>query len=314
MANGKWDLPCAILHPPFYINFFIFTSVIKRNIPNLLTLCNLLCGCFAIAAAFDGKLEWSAYLVGIACVFDFLDGMAARLLNVKSEIGKQLDSLADVVSFGVVPGVIMFQMIKSAFAFQYVNNLSLGSFLDPGSMFSSGLQPDHFLPFVAFLIPVFSAVRLAKFNIDERQSDSFIGLPTPANAILLSSMALIVPIPQAEGILGSLTDLLNGGGELGALFQEKQEVSWMAKPYFLIGLSVISSISLISPIPLFALKFKNISWTDNQVRYIFLALAAALLIVFQYAGIPLIIILYIVLSLINNIVSKSKNVSPTNYE
>lgn len=279
--------------------------MIRRNIPNLLTLCNLLCGCIAIVFAFEGNLTWSAYLVGVACVFDFLDGLAARVLKVHSEIGKQLDSLADMVSFGVVPGVVMFQMIKSAVAYEHTSNLQFDSLLDLGNLLTQAEPPVFILPFIAFLIPVFSSLRLAKFNIDTRQSDSFIGVPTPANALFIVSLALIVPLFNRSLGLSSLADLLNGG--LGMDSSGKEEISWLAHPYFLAGLTLISSISLIAPIPLFALKFKNFSWGDNKLRYIFLALAAALLIVFQYAGIPLIIILYIVLSIINNITTRSNS-------
>ncbi len=227
--------------------------MIKKNIPNLLTLCNLFCGCIAIVFAFEGNLVWSAYMVGIACVFDFFDGMVARMLNVNSEIGKQLDSLADIVSFGVVPGIMMYKMLSG-----------------------------FYFPFLAFLIPVFSAIRLAKFNLDERQSDSFLGLPTPANAVFISSLLLILNLDSSSESI-------------------KQ---FILHPYFLISVTLISSIFLIAPLPLFALKFKNFYWADNKVRYIFLALSLALLIIFKFVGIPLIIILYIVLSVINNLITK----------
>ena len=242
--------------------FLYLRAVINKNIPNLLTLCNLLCGCIAIVFAFEGNLIWCAYMVGIACVFDFLDGLVARLLNVNSEIGKQLDSLADMVSFGVVPGVILFKLI---------NQISITCGAD---IFSS--VP---ISYAGFLVTIISAVRLAKFNIDTRQRESFTGLPTPANTIFILSLPLILEFNTAY-------------------------TSIIENPYFLISLSLISSFLLIAPLPLFAFKFKNFSWADNKVRYIFLVLTLALLIVFQFVGIPLIIILYIVLSVINNIVSK----------
>lgn len=228
----------------------------EKNIPNFLTLCNLLCGCIAIVFAFEENLIWSAYAVGVACVFDFLDGLIAHALKVHSELGKQLDSLADMVSFGVVPGMIMFHMIGNSFSF----------------------------PYIGFLITIFSAIRLAKFNLDDRQTDSFIGLPTPANTILIASLPLFIDFNS---------DFLNIDK---ALIPE----------YILIPLTFILSFLLIVPLPLFALKFKNFYWTDNKVRYIFLALAVALLIIFQFAGIPLIIILYIMLSVVNNLISKKK--------
>ncbi|MBI4929967.1 MAG: CDP-alcohol phosphatidyltransferase family protein [Bacteroidetes bacterium] len=239
----------------------------KKNIPNFFTLCNLFCGCIAIVFAFEGNLIWSAYMVGIACLFDFLDGMAARALKVNSEIGKQLDSLADMVSFGVVPGVIVFILLNH-------------------SMVTCGADVFVAAPisFCGFLITIFSAIRLAKFNLDTRQSDMFIGLPTPANTIFISSLPVVL---QFNLISESMKQIITN-------------------PYFLISLSLISSFLLIAPISLFAFKFKNFSWADNKVRYIFLTLAFVLLIILKFAGIPLIIILYIVLSVINNLVSKKK--------
>jgi CDP-diacylglycerol--serine O-phosphatidyltransferase len=255
-----------------HVDYF---PMIIKNIPNLLTLCNLVCGCIAIVFAFEGNLVLCAYLIGIACVFDFLDGMAARAFKVHSELGKQLDSLADMVSFGVVPGVVMYNLIQYSLISDFVENQTeTNAFI--------------FLPYIGFLIPVFSAIRLAKFNIDTRQSDSFIGVPTPANTIFIVSLPLILKFDTAFD-------------------------SIIENPYFLIFISLIASLSLVAPLPLFALKFKNFSWKDNKVRYIFLLLALEMLIVFRFAGIPLIIILYIVLSIINNLFSKSK-ITPTNYE
>ncbi len=146
----------------------------QKHIPNFFTLLNLLCGCCALLFSFD-NLVISSYFVGIAVVFDFLDGFAARLFNAKSDIGKDLDSLADVVSFGVVPGMILFKLIETFFVTGEYRNDNL-----------------FYIPFIAFLIPLFSALRLAKFNNDERQTDAFIGLPTPANAILIASFPLIL--------------------------------------------------------------------------------------------------------------------------
>lgn len=251
--------------------------MIKKNIPNLFTLCNLCCGCIAIVFAFEGNLVWSAYAIGIACAFDFLDGLVARALNVNSEIGKQLDSLADMVSFGLVPGMIIFQLLKTSIS-QY-NNREVFNPESNGYMHHDNVLL-MMIPYVGFLITIFSAIRLAKFNLDTRQGDSFIGLPTPANTIFILSLPII----------------LNSGSMIIGQF--------ILSPYFLLVLSVISSFLLIAPLPLFALKFKNFSWADNKVRYIFLILALALLIVFQIIGIPLIIILYITMSVINNIVAK----------
>ena len=202
-------------------------------------------------------------MVGICCVFDFLDGLVARALNVHSEIGKQLDSLADMVSFGVVPGVMMYFMV-----------LLTGSF--------GNFYLNFVFPLLGFFITIFSAIRLAKFNIDNRQSDSFIGLPTPANTIFISSLVFIIDL-----------DIKGSNGP------------FPIHPYLLICITLLSCIALVAPLPLFALKFKNFSWNDNKVRYIFLALALTLLIIFKFVGIPLIIILYIILSIINNSITKN---------
>lgn len=234
----------------------------KKHIPNILTLLNLLAGCIAIVFAFENILICS-YLIGIAAIFDFLDGMAARLLNVKSELGKQLDSLADLVSFGVVPGFIMYSMIKAS--------------SDCPVLAVNGM---NLVPMVAFLIPLMSAYRLAKFNIDERQSDSFLGLPTPAVALLIASLPLIL-IQQTTIFGWSLiffADLLNNSA-------------------FLIALSVILSVLLVVELPLFSLKFKSFSWNENKIRYLFILISLIFLLLMYFAAVPIIIILYICFSI-----------------
>ena len=221
-------------------------------------------------------------MVGLSCFFDFSDGLLARALKVNSEIGKQLDSLADMVSFGVVPGVLMYMLLEICFIRLFCTRYSMS--INEALAIAVESRNNSGISYLAFLIPVLSAIRLAKFNLDTRQTNSFIGLPTPANTIFISSLALILSRDSTP--------------------QTIKEI--ILHPYFLITLSVISSFLLIAPLPLFALKFKNFSWADNKVRYIFLALAATLLIIFRFAGIPLIIVLYIVLSIINNIISRSK--------
>ncbi len=240
--------------------------MIKQNIPNFLTLCNVLCGCVAIVFAFEENLVYSAYLVGIACLFDFLDGMAARLLNVKSEIGKQLDSLADMVSFGVLPGVMMFKMISLADP--------IHPFETPHSNTYSGM--------IGFLIVIFSAIRLAKFNIDARQTDSFIGVPTPAATIFIASLPLIVNFHSIH----------------------EAYISSEALYYSLITTTFVFSFLLVAPLPLIALKFTNFSFADNKIRYIFLLLSVLLLLFFKFVGVPIIIILYLIVSIINNLLIK----------
>ncbi|MES2593577.1 MAG: CDP-diacylglycerol--serine O-phosphatidyltransferase [Bacteroidota bacterium] len=241
---------------------------IKKHIPNTITSGNLLCGCLAIVSAFNGDLVWSAYLVGIAAVLDFFDGFTARLLNVHSEIGKQLDSLADMVTFGVVPGILLFKMLLSS--------CTIDCGIREGIFF--------YLPYIAFLIPIFSAIRLAKFNIDTRQSSSFIGVPTPANAILICSLPLIQSFQHYIGNFN--VDLIIGN------------------VWFLVALSVVMSFLMIAELPLFALKFKNFGWPDNKIRYSFLIISILMLILFQFIAIPFIIFLYVILSAANNSFNK----------
>lgn len=239
--------------------------MIKKYIPNFITCLNLLCGCIGIVYSFT-DLRVSSYMIFLACVFDFLDGFAARLLKVSSPIGKELDSLADVVTFGVLPGLIVFNLFTS----DMIIDLFSGADEDVST------APFN-ITFIAFLIPVFSALRLAKFNIDTRQSDSFIGLPTPANAIFFASFPLIV----AEYTNSPITHLI-------------------LNPYFLIVLCVLMSYLLIAEIPLFALKFKSFAWTANKLKYSFLFLSVALFIVLSIISIPIIIFLYIILSVADN--------------
>ncbi|MCF8296865.1 MAG: CDP-diacylglycerol--serine O-phosphatidyltransferase [Saprospiraceae bacterium] len=233
--------------------------MIKKHIPNFITLLNLLSGCFAIVVAFQGELVLSTFLIGLSLIFDFLDGMTARLLKVKSEIGKQLDSLADLVSFGLVPAVILYQLLIDSFFYKTLR------FGDP-----------WLLGCFAFLITLFSALRLAKFNIDESQTLSFKGLPTPANAILIASFPLIIEFhPNA---IWAIDIILN---------------TW-----FLVGIIVLQSFLLVSNIPLMSLKFTDLSWKNNYLRFILIVLSIILVLILQFIAIPLIIVLYIVLSLL----------------
>lgn len=242
---------------------FDYTDMgIKKHIPNFITLLNLISGCIAIIFIFDGKLSIAAYLVFLAALFDFFDGMMARLLHVKSEIGKELDSLADVISFGLVPGFIMLKLIQSAFN------------IDPNS---SG--PIQFVPYLALLIPAFSALRLAKFNIDTRQTDRFIGLPTPANAILIASLPLI--LEQNSAIGGIQLNLIH---------------SLLINYWFLIPLTLILSYLLVAELPLMSLKFNGNDKRKNKLRYFFIGLSLILLLVLNFAAVPFILILYLLIS------------------
>ena len=246
------------------------------TVANIITLGNLLCGILAIFSIFAGNMITAAYLVLLAAVLDFFDGFAARILKQPSEIGKQLDSLADIVSFGLVPGVAMYHLI---------NRFEL----------SAGAH-DSLLPFVALVIPLFSALRLAKFNVDTRQSDSFIGVPTPANAMLLLSIPLVMEFTLG---IGSMSDLNLQDWKIDRLVEEIGIL-----PYILAGLCVVMSLLLIAELPLFALKFKSFGWKGNEIRFTFLGISLAMIVVLQVAAIPLIIIVYILLSFVNNLVRK----------
>ena len=275
------------------------------TIPNIITLLNLLCGCLAIVFAFDGNLVWSAYLVGIAAVLDFFDGFVARALKQYSEIGKQLDSLADMVTFGVVPGVVMFQLIKGSFMLEKYTSF-LKSW-DGVSKPNVTVDAPVLICSIAFLITLFSALRLAKFNIDTRQSESFIGVPTPANAILICSLPLAftqltgINFYSASGLVSDFQLVMWGGlmkpglPDLCAILLNK---------FVLFGIIAMMSFLLISEIPLFSLKFKSFGWKGNEIRWSFLGMSVILLATLQFVGIPLAIVLYIMMSIINNMIVK----------
>ena len=239
----------------------------KKHIPNALTCLNLLCGCLALTFIFNPGLHnlvVGAYFVGLAAVADFLDGLVARALRVSSPIGKDLDSLADIVSFGVVPGAMLFQLIISA----------LGLSEPAAAPLASGLQ---YLPFAAFTITIFSALRLAKFNNDTRQTNSFIGLPTPASTLVVASLPLILAANAGEPTTAT---------------------GLVLNPWVLLGLTLLLSGLLVAELPLFALKFKNFGLVGNRQRYLFLLLAAALGLWLHAAAVPLMVLLYVGLSMV----------------
>ncbi len=225
-------------------------NCITRHIPNALTCMNLFSGCIACVMAFHANFEMAMLFIVIGAVFDFFDGLAARLLHAYSNIGKDLDSLADDVSFGVAPALIVFSLFKE------INYPDYLSFLA------------NWLPYAAFLIAIFSALRLAKFNNDTRQNTSFIGLPVPANALFWASLiAGCKPIASYHPLLTLA---------LVCLF------SWL----------------LVSEIPMFSLKFKNLSWKDNKIAFIFVIISAILLITLKIAGFAAVIVWYILLSIL----------------
>ncbi|MGB5822352.1 MAG: CDP-alcohol phosphatidyltransferase family protein [Saonia sp.] len=242
----------------------------KKYIPNVITLLNVFCGCVATLFAVMNQLELAALFVFLGIFFDFFDGLAARLLNVRSELGVQLDSLADMITSGLVPGIVMFQLLNMSLVGGW--NIETPSALG----FNTSL-----LPFLGFLITMASAYRLAKFNIDENQVSSFIGLPTPANTLLILSLPLI--------LLYHGNDFLN---------------SIILNQWFLIGLTLLSSFLLNSKIELFALKFKNWSFKDNALRYIFIFISIVLLSTMKFLAVPAIIAFYIISSLINGLSTK----------
>lgn len=246
----------------------ILLKNMKRHIPNLITSMNILSGSIAILFAVSGNLITAAVFVFIGIFFDFFDGLAARLLNAQSEVGLQLDSLADVITSGVVPGIVMFQLMNLAIV-GHMQNLT-----DVFSAQSWNVGIENYLPLIGLAIVIGSAYRLAKFNVDTRQTSGFIGLPTPANTILILSLPLIMEYQYME-IVESV--ILN--------------------PYFLVGLTLLSCILLNAELPLFALKFKRWDFKSNSVRYLFLVLSALLLLILKFLAIPMIILLYIVLSI-----------------
>lgn len=232
---------------------------IKKHIPNTLTLCNLLCGCLAIQQILVEKdLPTACIFMAVALVCDFFDGFLARMLKVSSPIGRELDSLADMVTFGVFPAFILSYIFENY----------------------AGVTSE--LRFFPILIALFSALRLAKFNIDTRQTDSFIGLNTPANTILISSIALNLHYNSTD----FLTSFFNNSA-------------------FLIAYTLLFSYLLVAELPMFAFKFKNFNWKGNEIRFGFLLFAVLLLAFFQLVAVPWIILAYILLSIANNYFTKT---------
>ena len=231
----------------------------KKHIPNTITSMNLFSGCIAIVMAFEGAFIWVVFWVIIAAIFDFFDGMSARLLNAPSKIGKELDSLADVVSFGVAPAIAVFIMLRNYTSFS--------------ESFSS-IQ--SYIPYLAFIIPVFSALRLAKFNIDERQTTHFLGLPTPANAIFW--------ISYVYGI-------------------HKISIVNNTVLFLTLGLVVILSLLMVSEIPMFSFKLKNLKIKDNEKPLILIICAVGFLLIWGVVGLAWTILTYIAISIISAFLS-----------
>ncbi len=241
---------------------------LKKQIPNTITLLNLFSGSIAVIFAVQGDLVMAAIFVALGIFFDFFDGLAARMLDVKSEMGLQLDSLADMITSGLVPGIVMYQLFLMALPERPVAT-------DWGAEQDLLVWDIPVIALFGLLITLASGYRLAKFNIDDRQTDSFIGLPTPANALLILSLPLIL------------------------IFQPYPEVvAVILNPWFLGGLTLFSSFMLNAEIPLFALKLNSWSFAENKLRYFFLLYCLILLIWLQFTAIPVIIISYVIVSVI----------------
>lgn len=231
----------------------------KKHIPNTITCCNLICGCIATGFALKGDFSMAMTFIVMGAVFDFFDGFMARLLHVSSAIGKELDSLADCITFGFAPAAIVSALLRLA-PLPVANETFAMVF-----------------PYVAFVIAAFSAIRLAKFNLDERQSTTFYGLPTPANALFWSALAL-------------------------GTHEWVSETSWSV--YLLLLGIACSSWILVADIPMFALKFKDYSFAHNKLRYGFIIASAALLLFAGWTGFSVVILLYILTSLVANAIAK----------
>jgi CDP-diacylglycerol--serine O-phosphatidyltransferase len=234
----------------------------KKHIPNTLTCLNLVCGTLSAMAALKGNLEMAAIWIIIAAVFDFLDGFAARMLKVASPIGKELDSLSDVVSFGVAPAMIIYTWLTRCL-YEMAPAISGSGFM-------------KLMPYIALLVPAMSAVRLARFNIDERQATTFIGLPTPANALFLGF------IPLAADKLSFLNNF------------------WMVWIF-----TLVFSLLLVSPISMMSLKFKDLKFKGiNIARYVLIIIGVILIPFFRWGAFPLIILAYILISLFYHTLQK----------
>lgn len=241
----------------------------RQHLPNLITALNLISGTVALLFAISGDLVIAVWFIALGMLFDFFDGLAARALGVQSPLGVQLDSLADLISFGLAPSLILWQMMQQAF-YGRMNPLT-----DTFNARAWEVGLETYYPFLALLIIVASAYRLARFNIDTRQSEHFIGLPTPANAMLICSLPLIFEYHYTPVI-----------------------AEFLFNKWFLIGLTLFSTYALNASWPLMSLKFKNWAWTANKQRYVLLIVAGLSFFTLGYLAIPLIILAYIGISLL----------------
>ncbi len=259
---------------------------IKKHIPNILTLANLFCGILAIEVGFSEHYYLAGFFVLLGAFFDFFDGFVARLLKVQGELGKQLDSFADMVTFGVAPGVVMYSFLSASIEGSYI-------------------------PYISFVIPLLSAVRLAKFNIDSNQSDKFIGLPTPANALFFVFIPLVFILESFGWACTTFVTDMNRDYFSNPFAVQSFSVSEIFN-YLIIAMILLFSYLLNAPIEMIALKFKSFGWKGNEIRFVFVGLclvviSMSLLISSVFVSVPIIILLYIILSIINNLFKKKQN-------
>ncbi|MCS6824467.1 MAG: CDP-alcohol phosphatidyltransferase family protein [Cytophagaceae bacterium] len=259
----------------------------KKHIPNILTCCNLLCGCAGIVHAFSGNLFMASCMIMAGTIFDFADGFAARMLHVSSEIGKQLDSLSDIVTFGVLPGSIMYELLVTVYIESHNDYLHTSD----SEIFSTE-KPFLFFALSAFSITVFSAIRLARFNTDSSDKHTFTGLPTPANALLISSLALISDTSSQRDTLESFIS------------------SYVLTYPFLFTFIPLSCFLLVMPVEMFSLKFKNVSLHQHRLPMSFAAVSILLLLLLKLTAIPIVIVCYILISLFQHFKKKLVNNNP----
>jgi CDP-diacylglycerol--serine O-phosphatidyltransferase len=291
-----------------FLVFICTMQTIKNFIPNLFTLSNLFCGVLGIYFSFHEALHWAAVMIFIGGFFDFFDGMIARMIGAHSELGKQLDSLADMVTFGVLPGIILFNLILSAKGYYFSNfdEVPISAFV----MACSG-----------FLIPLFGALRLAKFNIDENQADHFVGIPTPAAAIFVAGLPIVMHwqyylnsyIPHSVNEFIQLAGIYYWNNtDIGIML-------FITNVWFYVFVGICLAFLMVLPLPILSFKFKNLSWKNNTWRYSFLIIAV-LTIAFafihdikylkgmpyvQWLVIPILIAELIVISILKNLTDKN---------
>ncbi len=262
------------------------------NVPNLLTSMNMLCGITAVLLSVFGRIDLAPFAIFAGAILDFFDGFVARLLKQQGELGKQLDSLADTITFGLAPGIMIMVLLSYSVAIPVEHTFDFGTTMKMA--FNHWVEsvingkPTSLIPFIALLIPFMSMFRLAKFNIDARQSDSFIGLNTPANTIFFTSFPLILAsefsnYPALDTVIYTFID-----------------------PLIMVPMVIFMSLFLISEIPFFSFKFKNYKWSGNQLRFGFILACLILIPTLRAWSIPIVVFLYILLSIIENLFFKNK--------